>query len=106
MSVALLLAATSAAAAGAGVPVVIDLTVAEPCAEADHAAMNGEIVVCGERERQEYYRIVKSDRQAGKPLPKAEVQVAKGTALAIETESEDLGMARTQRAMVRLKFKF
>lgn len=103
MSVALLLAAASPATAE---PVVIDLLVRQPCDQGDEAVLANEIIVCGERERQSYYRAAPSGRQTGRPLSKAEVQLAEGTALAVETESEDLGMARAQRAMVRLKIKF
>ena len=103
MSVALLLAAASP---GAAESVVIDLLVRQPCGQPDEAVMAGEIVVCAERERQAFYGSTRRDRQAGKPLPKAEVQLAEGTKLAIETESADLGMARSQRAMVRLKIEF
>lgn len=103
MSVALLLAATSPAPAE---PVVIDLLVRQPCDRTDEAVMAEEIVVCGERERQAHYRAAPSQERTATPLHKAEVQVADGAALAVETESQDLGAARAQRAMVRLKIKF
>lgn len=107
MMVFLLMAASGAIApADASERVVIDLTAPEPCASTDEAVLANQIVVCGERERQRYYRVVASDRPEGTPLPKAEVQLAEGTTLAAETESADLGMARSQRAMVRLKIKF
>ena len=105
MSVVLFLAAASAPAAGAAERVAIELTVRQPCDQADDAALTNEIIVCGERERQAYNQPA-PDGRTGKPAPKAEVQLAEGTVLAVETESEDLGRARTQRAMVRLKFKF
>lgn len=106
VSVALFLAAASASVASTEERVVIDLLVRQPCEQRDEAVLANDIIVCAERERQAYHQAAPSDRQAGKTLPKAELQLAEGTALAVETESEDMGMARSQRAMVRLKFKF
>ncbi len=103
MPVALLLAAASPVAAE---PVVIDLLVRYPCDQTDEAVLAAEIIVCAGREGHAHYRAAPSGSEGGKPSPKAEVQLAEGTALAVEAESEDLGMARSQRAMVRLKFKF
>lgn len=99
-----ILAAATLAAGAVEAPLVIDLTVPTPCAEADEAAMNGEIVVCSEKDRQAL-RLSNAHRPPAKPVPKAEVQVTEGVALGLETESADLGMARSQRAMVRLKIK-
>lgn len=102
----LILGATDPAPDGAEAPTRIDVTVPQPCAEADDDTVGGEIVVCGEREPQARYRLRSVDPKPGSTLPRAEVHLAEGTALAVETESADLGMARSQRAMVRLKFKF
>lgn len=100
------LAAAVVAVADAEAPVVIDLTIPQPCAEANDAAISGEIVVCAEVERQSLYRLRNADRQNDRTLPKAEFALQDGVSLAVETENADLGMARAQRALVRLKFKF
>lgn len=106
MPIALVLAASQAAIASADVATAFDITVRQPCAPSDEVVISGEIVVCGERERQDAYRLRPVGPGVPRTLPKAEMQVAQGTSLAVETESADLGMARAQRAMVRLKFKF
>ena len=106
MPIYLILAAVAPGAASAEPPVVIDLLIPQTCAQTDEAILQSEIVVCGERERQPLHRLNRIDPVTGRSLPKAEVQLADGTSLAAETESADLGMARSQRAMVRLKLKF
>lgn len=106
MTVFPLILAAGAAAGGVDAPVVIDLTIPQPCPPRDDATGSQEIVVCGERERQASYRLRKLDRGEGQAVPKAEVQIAEGATLGVETESADLGMVRSQRAMVRIKLKF
>lgn len=106
MPVFLTLAATSVAVAGAETPVVIDILVPQPCAQVDESRISGEIVVCAEADRQSLYRLRNADRQDDGSPPKAEVAIKDGVAVAVETESADLGMARAQRALVRLKIKF
>lgn len=106
MPVLPILAAASLAAADAEPPVVFDLTIRQPCAEADDGVISGEIVVCAEVDRQSRYRLRDVGGRNGGSPPKAEFEVKPGVALAVETESADLGMVREQRAMVRLKFKF
>jgi hypothetical protein len=105
-AVLLMAAAGPVVAPGPVEPVVIDLLVRPPCEQTDATTLASEIVVCAERTRQSYHGVAPSRRAGGKALPKAEVQLAQGAALALETESADLGMARSQRAMIRLKFKF
>jgi hypothetical protein len=100
MPVFLILAAANVA--GASVVMLIP----QPCTQAEDAAINGEIVVCGERERQSSHRLRRLDRQTDNTPLKAEIQLADGTSVGVETESADLGMVRAQRAMVRVKFKF
>jgi len=106
MPVFLTLAVTSVAAAGAEAPVVIDILVPQPCAQVDENRISGEIVVCAEADRQSLHRLRNADRQDDRPPPKAEFELKDGVAVAVETESADLGMARAQRALVRLKIKF
>lgn len=106
MPVFVTLAAAGVAAAGAETPVVIDLLVPQPCAQADDSAISGEIVVCAEVDRQSLYRLRNADRQDDGSPPKAEFEIRDGVAVVVETESADLGMARAQRALVRLKVKF
>lgn len=106
MPVLLTLAAASAAVAHAEPPVVIDILVPEPCAQVDESRISGEIVVCAEADRQSLYRLRRADRQDDGSPPKAELEIGEGVAVAVETESADLGMARAQRALVRLKIKF
>lgn len=107
MSALLLLAAAASPAVAADERVVIDLTVPQPCAEPDEPTSSTEIVVCAQVDRNELYRLRTATRTAGgKPLPKAEVRLSENSVLAVETESADMGMARAQRAMVRLKIAF
>lgn len=106
MSFALLLTVSSTPVAVEDERVVIDLTVRQPCDLVNDAASATEIIVCGERERQGYYRAASSSEPVDAAIPKAEVRLAEDTSLVVESESADMGMARSQRAMVRLKFKF
>ena len=100
----LFLAATSAAGASDADRVVIDLTVPAPCAGEEYRIQT-EIVVCAKREDGSQ-RLAKGESAGTQALPRAAVQVAEGAELSAETESADLGMARSQRLMMRLKFKF
>lgn len=101
----LFLAATSAAGASDADRVVIDLTVPAPCAGEEYRIQT-EIVVCAKREDGEANRLTDARTSDPEALPRAAVQLADGTELSAETESADLGMARSQRLMVRLKLKF
>lgn len=106
MPVLPILAAAGVALADAEAPVVIDILVPQPCEQVDENRISGEIVVCAEADRQSLYRLRNAERQDDRPLPKAEFEIKDGVAVAVETESADLGMARAQRALVRLKIKF
>ena len=106
MPVLLTLAAASVAVADAAAPVMIDLLIPQPCARPDDSVMSGEIVVCAKSDGQSPYRLQNADRQDANSPPKAEFELKDGLAVAVETENAELGMARAQRAMVRVKIKF
>ena len=80
------------------------VTVPPPC-EAERS-VDGEIVVCAPRqEGLSPYRINPLPaRQSG--LPKAEVRLAKGVIASAETEQAMVGGFPSNRAVIRLKFKF
>jgi hypothetical protein len=86
--------------------VVIDLTVSTPCADDRDETLEDEILVCAKIDGASPYRIVGARDATTEPLPHAELQLSDDAKLSAETESADLGMARSQRLMVRLKFKF
>jgi hypothetical protein len=87
--------------------VVIDLTVPAPCPDSDDTGFDDEIVVCAERDAQSRHRISGAHGPlAEQALPRAEVRLGDGSTLGAETESAELGMARSQRLMVRWKLKF
>ncbi|MEO1967291.1 MAG: hypothetical protein ABGW87_01085 [Sphingomonadaceae bacterium] len=94
--------------AGADEPVRIDILVPPPCAaQQQQPTSTSEIVVCARRQDNSQYRLEDTVPQSrNKGLPKAQVQLAKGVSVSAETESEDFGMARSNRAMVRFKIKF
>lgn len=102
----LILAQASAVAPVEAERLVIDLLVPPPCAEDDVQRLQGELVVCANREGDERDRLADPGAVAADGLPRAELQLADGTVVSAETESADLGMARSQRLMVRLKLKF
>lgn len=106
MPILLTLAVASVAVAVTEAPLVIDLLIPRPCAQADDGVISGEIVVCAEADRQSLHRLQSADRPDDASSPKAEFEIKEGVAVAVETESADLGMARAQRAMVRVKIKF
>jgi hypothetical protein len=87
-----------------GSPDAIDLTIPPSC-EAQRAASD-EIIVCGRRDGEPGpYRLPQlPPRDPG--LPRAETGIAKGVAIAGETERADVGGFPSNRAMVRLKIKF
>jgi hypothetical protein len=93
-------------AADAEERVVIDLTVPTPCAPEAESELAEEIRVCARLADASPYRIGRSQVRSAEALPRAEVALAEGATLSAETESADLGMARAQRAMVRLKITF
>ena len=80
------------------------LAVAPPC-EAQRS-VDGEIVVCAPRpEGLSPYRITQLPaRQAG--IPKAQVRLAKGVIASAETEQAMVGGFPSNRAVIRIKFKF
>jgi hypothetical protein len=86
--------------------VVIDLTVPTPCAEDDVQRLQGEIVVCAKTDRGEGEGPAAPDGAETGAIPRAEIRLSEGTTLAAETESADLGMARSQRMLGRHKIKF
>lgn len=104
MIASLVLAATSAAAASEAERVVIDLTAPPPC-EGNEYRIQTEIVVCAKRDDGSQ-RLAKGEPAGTQALPRAAVQLAEGAELSAETESADMGMARSQRLMMRLKLKF
>ncbi|WP_395623327.1 hypothetical protein [Sphingomonas daechungensis] len=83
---------------------VIDLTIPQPCVA---APADGEVVVCANRNGESPYRLRQPrGKVAETDLPKAEVQVANGVAIAGETEQADVGGFPSNRAMIKLKIKF
>ena len=95
----LVLVAIQAAASAA--PVRIDLTVPPPCGA--RRATNDEIVVCAKGSNP--YRI-KQPPAPPSGLPKAQVQIAEGVQASADTEQADVSGFPSNRAVVRLKFKF
>lgn len=86
--------------------VVINIIAPAPCSDKDDIGFDEEIVVCAKREQASTHRISGAEGSVDQLVPRAEVRLADGTTVAAETESTDLGMARSQRLMVRLKVKF
>jgi hypothetical protein len=84
-------------------PQKIDLTIPEPCET--QASTDDNIIVCARRGEPSRYRIpLLTPYQSG--LPKAEFQLGNGTSLSADTEQVDVGGWPSNRAMIRLKFKF
>lgn len=106
MSVLLAAAQTLLSASTDTDRVVIDLTVPTPCAEQEQGGLVDEIVVCAKIDGESPYRLGRVISANRASMPRAEVRLSEGTSVSAETESEDLGMARSQRAMVRLKIDF
>lgn len=101
-----LVAASGIAADSAAAPLRIDLTVPTPCPEAEQR-LETELVVCARTEDAVRHRLDRDTKgKGGGGIPPALVELKPGTTLSAETESADLGMARAQRLMVRLKVKF
>ena len=99
-----LLAAALAQAMSGSPPERIDLLIPQPC-EAERPA-EGEVIVCAPaREGSSPYRIKQPPPEPSE-VPKAEVQLGKGTSVSAETEQVDVGGFPSNRAMVRLKVKF
>ena len=100
-NVLLLIALTqTAAAAPQG---RIDLTITKPCATPE--STNDEVIVCGRRDHSSRFRLPPPTRYEP-DLPKAELLLGNGTSLSAETEQVDIGGTPSNRAMIRLKFKF
>ncbi len=92
-----------AQAAPSAPPQKIDLTIPEPCET--QASTDDDVIVCGRRSESNRYRIPPpTPYQSG--LPKAEVKLGNGTSLSADTEQVDVGGWPSNRAMIRLKFKF
>ena len=104
----LLILAAAVQTTGADEPVRIDILVPPPCdAQQPRPTSSNEIVVCARRQDNSQYRLEDTaSKPRDKGIPKAQVQLAKGVTVSAETESEDFGMARSNRAMVRFKIKF
>jgi hypothetical protein len=103
----LLAAQTSIVAPAEAERVIIDLTAPAPCRDRDDTGFGDDIVVCAEAHGQSKHRIAgRQGAGAGQGLPPAEVRLGDGSTLGAEAESADLGMARSQRLMVRWQLKF
>lgn len=85
---------------------VIDLTVPAPCPEPNDTGFDDEILVCAKRGGESPPGISGAQIPDAQGLARAEVQLSDNSTLSAETESADLGMARSQRLMVRWKLKF
>lgn len=82
----------------------IDLTIARPCATQD--ATNDDVIVCGRRHDSSTRYRIPPPTPYQSTLPKAELQLGNGTIVSAETEQVDIGGTPSNRAMIRLKFKF
>ena len=103
MDASMLFALALAQAVSANPPQRIDLTIQQPCQP--QAASPDEVVVCA-RPGESPYRLQQPPARPAKRIPKAEVKIAEGVAVAGETEAADVGGQVSNRAMVRLKIKF
>lgn len=94
-----------APAEDSGERVIIDIKVPAPC-ENEQDSISDEIVVCGTVDRAERYRVPRLTTVEETTLPRARFDVSDSVAVSAEAEAVDLGMARSNRAMVRVKIKF
>ena len=85
---------------------MIDVTVPTPCAEQEPGGLADEIVVCAKIDRESPYRLGRVASASRASMPRAEVRLSERASVSAETESEDFGMVRSQRALVRLKIEF
>ena len=82
----------------------IGLTVSKPCETPE--ASNVDVLVCGRRgEDSSRYRIPPATAYQSS-RPKADLQLGNGATLSAETEQVFIGGTPSNRAMIRLKFKF
>ena len=82
----------------------IDLTIPKTCETRGSA--KDDVIVCGRRrDDSTRYRIPPSTPTQS-DLPKAELILGNGTRLSAETEQVDIGGMPSNRAMIRLRFKF
>ena len=79
-------------------------TIPRPC-DAQDQDRDADIVVCGRRDDSKRYRLPPPTPYQS-ALPKAELKLGNGTSLSAETERVDIGGTPSNRAMIRLKFKF
>ena len=100
-----LLLAAILQAISASPPERVDLTIPQPCAA--QRSETDEVVVCANRDGESPYRLTEVPEPNGNAaLPKAEVKVADGVGVGAEMEKAEVGGFDSNRAMVRLKFKF
>ena len=67
---------------------------------------NDDVVVCGRRDSSSRYRLPPLSPLYETDRRKAELKLGDGTNLSAETERVDIGGTPSNRAMIRLKFKF
>ena len=100
----MLLLIVMAQAASSPPPQKIDLTIPGPCDT--QASTDEDVIVCGRRrDDSSRYRIPPPTPNQS-VLPKAELRLGNGTSLSADTEQVDIGGTPSNRAMIRLKFKF
>jgi len=82
----------------------MDLTIPKPCAS--QGSSDDDVIVCGRRrDDPSRYRLPPLTPYES-TLPRAELQLGKGTIVSAETEQVDIGGTPSNRVMIRLKFKF
>ena len=67
---------------------------------------NDDVIVCGRRRDDSTRYRLPPPTPYQSALPKAELKLGNGTSLSAETERVDIGGTPSNRAMIRLKFKF
>ena len=81
----------------------IDLAITNPCATPE--STNDDVIVCGRRDQSSRFRLPPPTRYEPE-RPKAELVLGNGTSVSAETEQVDISGTPSNRAMIRLKFKF
>lgn len=87
---------------------VLDLTLTNPCLAP--SGQQDEIVICAPSDAQDRFRLpmaMRGTKGVDDPtLPKAQIALSYGTALALEGEQVDLNGTASRRVMLRLNFGF
>ncbi|MCY7397528.1 MAG: hypothetical protein LH466_01645 [Sphingomonas bacterium] len=81
----------------------IDLSITKPCPTPE--STSDEVIVCGRRDQSSRFRLLPPTRYDRKRT-KAELKIGNGIRVSAETEQVEIGGTPSNRAMIRLKFKF